>query len=84
MTTAIYSHPDCQRHDMGEWHPESPARLQAISDQLIGSHISDLLDYREAPLVALADLERNHTRNAIAIIRDNVPTISARWPPARR
>ncbi len=35
MSTAIYSHPDCLRHDMGEWHPESPARLQAIEDQLI-------------------------------------------------
>ena len=80
MTTAIYSHPDCQRHDMGDWHPESPARLQAISDQLIGSHISDLLDYREAPLVAAADLERNHTRNAIAIIRDNVPEPGDTYP----
>jgi acetoin utilization deacetylase AcuC-like enzyme len=80
MTTAIYSHPDCQRHDMGDWHPESPARLQAISDQLIGSHISDLLDYREAPLVAIADLERNHSKNAIAIIRDNVPAPGDTYP----
>jgi acetoin utilization deacetylase AcuC-like enzyme len=80
MTTAIYSHPDCQRHDMGDWHPESPARLQAIADQLIGSHISDLLEYREAPLVALADLERNHSRNAIAIVRDNVPAPGDTYP----
>jgi len=80
MTTAIYSHPDCQRHDMGDWHPESPARLQAISDQLIGSHISDLLDYREAPLVALADLERNHSKNAIGIVRDNVPAEGDTYP----
>jgi acetoin utilization deacetylase AcuC-like enzyme len=80
MTTAIYSHPDCQRHDMGDWHPESPARLQAIADQLIGSHISDLLEYREAPLVAIADLERNHSRNAIAIVRDNVPAPGDTYP----
>lgn len=80
MTTAIYSHPDCQRHDMGDWHPESPARLQAISDQLIGSHISDLLDYREAPLVAIADLERNHSKNAIGIVRDNVPAEGDTYP----
>ena len=46
MTTAIYSHPDCQRHDMGDWHPESPARLQAIADQLIGCllYTSDAAD----------------------------------------
>jgi len=80
MTTAIYSHPDCARHDMGDWHPESPARLQAIADQLIGSHIHDLLEHREAPLVEIADLERNHSRNAIAIVRDNVPAPGDSYP----
>lgn len=80
MTTAIYSHPDCGRHDMGDWHPESPARLVAIADQLIRSHINDLVDHREAPLVQLADLERNHSRNAIAIVRDNVPAPGECYP----
>jgi acetoin utilization deacetylase AcuC-like enzyme len=65
---------------MGDWHPESPARLQAISDQLIGSQISGLLDYREAPLVDIADLERNHSKNAIAIVRDNVPAEGDTYP----
>lgn len=69
MSTAIYSHPDCQRHEMGEWHPEAPARLQAIADQLINSHIDDLLDHREAPLADMADIARNHTPNAIAIVQ---------------
>ena len=80
MSTAIYSHPDCQRHDMGEWHPESPARLQAIADQLISAQINDLLEHREAPLVALADLERNHSKNAIGIVRDNVPAPGECYP----
>ena len=35
MTTAFYTHADCQRHEMGDWHPETPLRLQAIEDQLI-------------------------------------------------
>jgi len=65
---------------MGDWHPESPARLQAIADQLIASHISDLLEYRDAPLVAMADLERNHSKNAIAIVRDNVPADGDTYP----
>ncbi|WP_295993491.1 histone deacetylase family protein [Rugamonas sp.] len=73
MTTAIYSHPDCLRHEMGEWHPESPARLEAIADQLIRANVNDLFEHRAAPLVALADLERNHTQNAIAIVRDSLP-----------
>ncbi|WP_348699896.1 histone deacetylase family protein [Duganella fentianensis] len=80
MTTAIYSHPDCARHDMGDWHPESPARLQAIADQLISAHVNDLFQHREAPLVALSDLERNHSRNAIAIVRDNVPAEGDTYP----
>ena len=49
MTTGFYSHPDCKRHEMGQWHPECPARLQAIEDQIIASRINDCLDYREAP-----------------------------------
>jgi acetoin utilization deacetylase AcuC-like enzyme len=65
---------------MGDWHPESPARLQAISDQLIGSQISGLLDHREAPLVDVADLARNHSDNAIAIVRDNVPAEGDTYP----
>lgn len=62
---------------MGDWHPESPARLQAIADQLIRAQIHDLLEHREAPLAQLADLERNHSKTAIAIVRDNVPADGA-------
>ncbi|WP_038495257.1 histone deacetylase family protein [Janthinobacterium agaricidamnosum] len=80
MSTAIYSHTDCQRHEMGDWHPESPARLQAISDQLIRAQISDLLEHREAPLAALSDIERNHSANAIGLVRDNVPAPDDYYP----
>ena len=80
MTTAIYSHPDCLRHDMGDWHPEAPARLQAISDQMIRAQINDLFDHREAPLVGPGALERVHSANAIAIIRDNVPAPGDCYP----
>lgn len=58
---------------MGAWHPESPARLQAIEDQLIASRIAPLLDYREAPLADLADIARVHHPDAIARVRDNIP-----------
>lgn len=73
MSTAIYSHTDCLRHEMGDWHPESPARLEAINDQLILAHIHDLLEHRTAPLAELAALERNHSATAIALVRDNLP-----------
>lgn len=74
MTTGLYTHPDCRRHEMGSWHPESPARLQAIEDQLIASRIDQFLERREAPLVELADIARIHTAGAIDLVRDNVPS----------
>lgn len=73
MTTAFYTHPECKRHEMGAWHPESPARLQAIEDQLIASRISDCLDYREAPAADIEAITRVHSANAVALVRDNIP-----------
>ncbi|HYD81802.1 MAG TPA: histone deacetylase family protein [Paucimonas sp.] len=73
MTTAIYTHPDCKRHEMGSWHPECPERLQAIEDQLIASRIDSFLDHREAPEAAIEHIERVHTARAVARVRDNVP-----------
>lgn len=77
MTTAFYTHVDCARHEMGSWHPESPARLQAIEDQLIASRISNLLDHREAPVAKETDLARIHSLDSIARIRDNCPDLDA-------
>lgn len=73
MTTAFYTHPDCKLHEMGAWHPESPARLQAIEDQLIASRIDGFLDYRVAPVADMAAIARVHTSGAIALVRDNLP-----------
>ncbi len=81
MTTAIFSHPDCLRHEMGEWHPESPARLQAIDDQLIAARIDTLLDQRSAPLAELADITRVHSASALALVRDNVPSEAGAYYP---
>ncbi|MFC4931839.1 histone deacetylase family protein [Massilia sp. GCM10023247] len=73
MSTAIYSHPDCLKHDMGDWHPESPARLQAIDDQLILARIEGLVERRLAPLAELPAVLRNHSEGALALVRDNTP-----------
>ena len=77
MTTAIYTHPDCKRHEMGKWHPESPERLVAIEDQLIAARIDRLLSYQEAPEAEIASLRRVHTENAVALVRDHVPVLLA-------
>lgn len=81
MSTAIYSHPDCLRHEMGDWHPESPARLRAIDDQLILARLEGLVEQRTAPLAELAAIRRNHTEGAIALVRDHVPAAPGEYYP---
>lgn len=74
MSTGFYTHPDCKRHEMGDCHPESPQRLQAIEDQLIASRIDQWLEHRQAPLSSFDDIARVHNGAAIANIRDNIPS----------
>jgi acetoin utilization deacetylase AcuC-like enzyme len=81
MSTAIYSHPDCLRHEMGDWHPESPARLRAIDDQLILARLDGLIEQRSAPLADTAQILRNHTAGALALVRDHVPTTPGDYYP---
>jgi len=80
MSTAIFSHPDCLKHDMGDWHPESPDRLQAIEDQLILARLDGLVERRLAPLAGEASILRNHTPGALALVRDHVPAVGEFYP----
>jgi acetoin utilization deacetylase AcuC-like enzyme len=61
MQTAFISHPDCLKHEMGHDHPESPARLRAIDDQLIASGIFPFLQHHDAPLATREQLGRVHS-----------------------
>jgi acetoin utilization deacetylase AcuC-like enzyme len=60
MHTAYITHPLCLKHDMGAHHPEAPARIHAIEDQLIASGILDHLQRYEAPEVTREQLLRVH------------------------
>lgn len=66
---------------MGEWHPESPARLQAIEDQLILARLDGLFERREAPVAELPAILRNHTEAAVALVRDNTPKVEGETYP---
>ncbi len=61
MQTAYISHPACLLHDMGRGHPECPARIRAIEDQLIASQILPLLQHHDAPRATREQLERVHS-----------------------
>jgi acetoin utilization deacetylase AcuC-like enzyme len=76
MTTAIFTHPDCARHDMGPWHPESPQRLQAIADQLIASRVDGFIEHRRAGHAAIEDLARVHDAQAIALVREHAEALA--------
>jgi acetoin utilization deacetylase AcuC-like enzyme len=72
--SAFVTHPDCLKHDMGAHHPERPARLSAIEDQLIASGIGQHLARYEAPLATNEQLERVHPTAYVQAIRDIAPT----------
>ncbi len=60
MHTAYITHPACLKHDMGGWHPESPARLNAIDDQLHAARLFDFLAHHAAPGVLRSQLLQVH------------------------
>ena len=58
---------------MGAQHPECPARLSAIEDQLVASGLSNHLDHVEAPLASRAQLERVHAPDYITALEQAAP-----------
>ena len=73
MTLAYLSHRDCRLHDMGAAHPESPARLTAIEDQLIASGLGNYLEHVEAPFASRAQLERVHAPDYVSALERMAP-----------
>jgi acetoin utilization deacetylase AcuC-like enzyme len=74
MTTAYITHPDCLRHDMGPGHPECPARLSAIHEQMRSTGTLEEVRCLEAPLAEAVDLKRVHQADYVDLIFDNAPT----------
>ncbi|HXK55573.1 MAG: histone deacetylase family protein [Gammaproteobacteria bacterium] len=73
MPIAYISHPDCLLHDVGNGHPERPARLNAIWDQLISSGMEFILHQHEAPLVKREHLDRVHDPDYVTGILVEAP-----------
>src|SRR5437762_14189380 len=73
MRTALVTHAECLRHDMGAHHPEQPARLSAIEDQFIASGIAEHLARYDAPLATDEQLELVHPRDYVRAIREIAP-----------
>ena len=71
--TAYITHPSFLKHEMGEDHPECPARLDAINDHLLAQGYLNLMVPYTAPEVTREQLLRAHTAHHLAEIEEMAP-----------
>lgn len=79
MTIGYITHSDCLLHDLGPAHPESPARLLAINDRLIGSGLDAALVRHDAPRVTREQLLRVHDPAYLDTIAAQSPAAGMTW-----
>jgi len=79
MPIALISHPDCALHEMGDHHPECPARLGAIQDQLLSSGLDFVLMHHDAPQASREQLCRVHDPEYVDGIFHKAPTEGRAW-----
>ena len=58
---------------MGMHHPESPARLSAIQDQLLASGLDLVLQHHDAPLATREQLCRVHDAKFVEYVFSKSP-----------
>ncbi|WP_426369448.1 histone deacetylase family protein [Pseudocolwellia sp. HL-MZ7] len=73
MTVGIIGHYHCAEHDMGEHHPESGKRLDAISDQLIRSGLEYVIRQFDSKPIDKSLFALAHTQEHIDFVYDNAP-----------
>ncbi|MGD9584778.1 MAG: histone deacetylase family protein [Lysobacterales bacterium] len=69
----IFTHPSCFEHDMGEGHPESPARLAVVVDALQQPRFQGI-EWRRAPTATVQQLLRVHDRSLIDRVFNSAPS----------
>ncbi len=72
MTTILYTHPSCLKHDTGYGHPESAERLEALLARLEEPKF-DGLDRRSAPCAERGQLARTHGIGYISKVYEMAP-----------
>ena len=77
MSTAYFTHADCRRHDMGQGHPECPARLDAIEDHFLATGLADVLArHDDAPVARPEDLAHAHTGNYLSKLEETFERVT--------
>ena len=72
MTTALFTHPVCLKHETQAGHPESPERLAAVLERLADPEFDGVLR-REAPLADRGQISRAHGIPYMNSVLDAVP-----------
>ncbi len=79
MTVAYITHAACRLHDMGEGHPEAPARLDAIEDQLLATGLDFAIRRYDAPAATREQLCRVHSPAYLDRLAELAPAAGLRW-----
>ena len=72
MSTLVYTHTDCLKHDPGTSHPESPQRLKAVLEVLEAPEFKALA-WREAPMGTRMQAMLVHDQDFVDAIADAAP-----------
>jgi acetoin utilization deacetylase AcuC-like enzyme len=73
MATLYLSHPDCELHDMGPQHPESPARLKAINRLIREQPWYGQLREESAPALDIETLYAVHPPELVEQLLESSP-----------
>lgn len=76
MSTFYYAHPDCRLHQMGNDHPESPLRLDAIDDHLLSTGLDIALLPMDAPLAPHEALMRAHSEHYLTELDETLRQVA--------
>lgn len=79
MTVTVFSHPACLQHDVGQEHPEAPARLHAIADQLLSSGLEYVIRQKDATAASDAQLALAHDPAYIQLVQHKQPDTGLAW-----
>jgi len=72
MHTILFSHAACLNHDTGPYHPESAARLRAVTQALEAEEFM-FLDRREAPRAEKSVIARVHPIGYVDWVLSQIP-----------
>ncbi len=72
-TTLLVTHASCAAHDMGEGHPERPARLRAV-EQALEAEKFHTLERDSAPLASIEALTRVHPEEYVTALQRAAPS----------